>query len=521
VAPTLLGWVKRSQIDSGARPGTTTAEHVHGAWRVARLERQQLLMPQTNLVAAVATAPAPKFVTGSTLKHVINMTAAGSVGLIAVFVVDVLNLFYISLLGQKELTAAVGYASTLLFFMLSLAIGLSIAVGALTSRAIGRGDREQAKRLAGASLVLMVGSTILVAALLFPFLPQALRLLGATGATADFALRLSRILLPSTPLLAAGICLGALLRSVGDARRAMYVTLGAGLAAALLDPLFIFAFGWGLDGAALATVVARFVMLGVGLHGVLRVHQLYARPNAASLRATFKPFFAIGLPAVLTQVATPVGNAFVTRAMAPFGDSAVAGWAVVGRITPVAFAVVFALSASVGPILGQNLGALRFDRLRSTMKDSLKVVLVYVLTVWAVLALCSPLIADAFRAEGLGREVIVFFCTFVAGSFMFNGSLFVANAAFNNLGFPLYSTVLNWGRATLGVLPFIWWGGQHFGARGVLAGSGLGVVLFGVVGVWLCFKVMRKLELKNRPATASWPVDEAAVTVSAQHNPPL
>jgi putative MATE family efflux protein len=438
-----------------------------------------------------------------------------------VFAVDVLNLFYISLLGQKEQTAAVGYASTLLFFMLSLAIGMSIAVGALTSRAIGRGDRDQAKRLAGASLVLMVGSTALVAALLFPFLPQALGLLGATGATAEFALRLSRILLPSTPLLAAGICFGALLRSVGDARRGMFVTLGAGLAAAVLDPLFIFALGWGLDGAALATVAARCVMVAVGLHGVLRVHKLYTRPNFATLRNSFKPFFAIGLPAVLTQVATPVGNAFVTRAMAPFGDSAVAGWAVVSRITPVAFAVVFALSASVGPILGQNLGALRFDRLRSTMKDSLKVVLVYVLVVWAVLALSAPFIADSFRAQGAGRDVIVFFCTFVAGSFVFNGALFVSNAAFNNLGFPLYSTLLNWGRVTLGVLPFIWWGAKHYGARGVLAGSGLGVVMFGVASVWLCIRVMRQLESKNVAAAALSQGIDAAALASAQHSAPL
>ena len=75
-----------------------------------------------------------KFVTGSTLKHVLNMTAAGSVGLIAIFAVDLLNLFYISLLGQKELAAAVGYAGTLLFFVLSAGIGLAIAVSAVTSR---------------------------------------------------------------------------------------------------------------------------------------------------------------------------------------------------------------------------------------------------------------------------------------------------------------------------------------------------------------------------------------------------
>ena len=447
------------------------------------------------------SAPSPgKFVTGSTLKHVLNMTAAGSVGLVAVFAVDLLNLFYISLLGQKELAAAVGYAGILLFFMLSLGIGLSIAVSAVVSRALGRGQREQAKRLAGASLVWMVGSMTLAAALTYPFLEPLLRLLGATGVTGELALRFTRIVLPSTPLLGAGMCLGSLLRALGDAKRSMYVTLGAGAATAVLDPLLIFGFGWGLDGAAVANFIARFVMVGIGLYGIVRVHKLFAWPDKSALHDSFKPFFLIGLPSVLTQVATPVGNAFVTAAIAPFGDSAVAGWAVVGRIIPVAFAALFALSASVGPIIGQNLGASRHDRLRSTMQDSLKVVVVYVLAVWLLLALCSTLIANVFGATGLGREVIVFFCVFVAGSYIFNGAVFVANAAFNNLGFVLYSTALNWGRATLGVVPFIWLGAKYGGVKGVLAGYGLGVVLFGIVGVWGCFKVLKTLEARHNLA---------------------
>jgi len=441
------------------------------------------------------TAPiSGKFVTGSTLQHVLNMTAAGSVGLIAIFAVDLLNLFYISLLGQTELAAAVGYAGTLLFFVLSIGIGLSIAVGALTSRALGKGDRAHAKKLAGASLVLMVSSMALAAALAYPFLKQLLAVLGATGVTAELALRFSRIVMPSAPLLGAGMCLGALLRSLGDGKRSMYVTLGAGAATAVLDPVLIFGLGLGLDGAAIATVLARFVMVGIGLYGLLRVHKLFAWPSMAVLRSTLKPFLTIGLPSVLTQIATPVGNSFVTAAIAPYGDDAVGGWAVVGRIIPVAFAALFALSASVGPIIGQNLGAGRYDRLQSTMRDALKVVVLYVLAVWLLMAVCSGLIANTFGAVGLGREVIVFFCIFIAGSYVFNGAVYVANAAFNNLGYVLYSTALNWGRATLGVVPFIWLGGHYFGVKGVLAGYGLGVVLFGVVGVWGCFQVLGQMQ---------------------------
>lgn len=95
------------------------------------------------------------FTQGSTMRHVIVMTLTGSVGLMAIFVVDLLNLFYIAQLGEQELAAAIGYAGTVLFFLTSFGIGFSIAGTALVSRALGAGDRHKARRLATSSLVLM------------------------------------------------------------------------------------------------------------------------------------------------------------------------------------------------------------------------------------------------------------------------------------------------------------------------------------------------------------------------------
>jgi putative MATE family efflux protein len=451
---------------------------------------------------------AAKFVTGSTMRHVVVMTATGSVGLVSIFIVDGLNLFYISLLGIEELAAAIGFASTLLFFTLSISIGLTIACSALVARALGRGSREDAAQMGGASMVFMGVTSLLISVAVWPFLRDLNVLLGATGKTLELSTRFLQIVLFSTPVMALGMCASGILRGTGDAKRAMYVTLGSGLAAAVFDPIFIFGFKMGLDGAAISTVLSRFVMLAIGVHGAQVVHRLMRMPDRQRLASAFRPFFAIGLPATLTQVATPVGNAYVTAEIAAFGDQAVAGWAIIGRIVPIAFGVIFALSGAVGPILGQNFGAHKYDRLLTTMRDSLVFTVAYVLAVWALLAIFAHPIAGIFGAQGTSRDLIVFFCVFAAGSFLFNGAIFVSSAAFNNLGFPTYSTVFNWGRSTLGVIPFVWAGAHFYGAEGVIAGWGLGAVVFGVVSVLVCFRVMR--DLAGRAPQLSVDANEAA-----------
>ena len=439
-------------------------------------------------------APAQKavFTEGSIMRHVMTMTSTGAIGLVAIFLVDVVNLFYISLLGQQELAAAIGYASTIMFFTVSVSIGFTIAATAITARAIGAGDEAAAKRRAGTSLVYMILLSLLVVAIVIPSLPYLLDLLGAKGETKEIALIFMQIAVPSFPLLGLGMCLSGLLRARGDAKRAMYVTLSVGGAALVLDPFFIFGLDLGIKGAAIAIIFVRIFMLGVGLYFTIYVHNLIGKPKFSSIRNNLKPFMIIGIPAVLTQIATPVGNAYVTATIAEFGDDAVAGWAIVGRLMPLAFAAVFALSGAVGPILSQNYGAHNFARVTKTMWDSLLFGLLYCLGIWIILAVSWPYITQAFSADGEAANIIRFFCLFVAGSFIFNGALFVANAAFNNLGFAVYSTLFNWGRATLGVIPFVWIG-KAWGPEGVLAGWGLGGIVFGVLSVVVCFRELKKL----------------------------
>jgi putative MATE family efflux protein len=455
-----------------------------------------------------------KFTSGPILGHVIAMTATGSVGLVAIFIVDALNLFYISRLGEQELAAAIGFAGTLQFFFMSVSIGLTIATSALVSRALGRGNRKDAASIGGASLFYMGITSLVMSAVAWPFLDFMVELLGAAGRTREIATHFLQIVIPSTPVMAIGMAASGILRGVGDAKRAMYVTLAGGLAAAVFDPLFIFSFDLGVTGAAIANVLSRFVIVAVGLHGALSVHRLVKLPDRTAAAAAFYPFFSIGVPAVLTQIATPVGNAYVTAEVARFGDDAVAGWAIIGRLVPVAFGAIFALSGAVGPIIGQNYGAGRYRRVSQTLRDSLALTVIYVILVWALIAFFNGQIAAIFDAKNEARDLVRFFCLFAAGSFLFNGALFVANAAFNNLGYATWSTVFNWGRSTLGTIPFVWLGGRLYGAEGVIGGWGLGAIVFGIASVFVCFRVLASIAKRSNGGEDGLPLP-----TPAEHSP--
>ncbi len=442
--------------------------------------------------------PAPQdaavFLQGSLMRHVSVMSFTASVGLMAMFAVDFVDMIFISMLGNEALAAAVGYAGTLLFFTNSINIGLSIAAGSLVARAIGGGQPGAAREYATSVAVFAALTGIVVPILVLANLDALIGALGATGETRRLAVRYVAFILPTMPLMAVAMVGMAVLRAHGDARRSMFTTLYGGIVNAVLDPILIFGMGLDLDGAALASVAARLTMVVAALTPALRVHDGFARPSAAQVRRDFRAVSAIALPAVLTNVATPVGNAIVTREIAAYGSDAVAGMAVIGRLLPVAFAVVFALSGAIGPIVGQNFGAGRFDRVRGAFLSGLVFIGAYTLAMTALLFLLRAPLADVFEAEGLTRSLIYLFCGPLALMAFFNGTIFVANASFNNLGHPVYSTWINWGRNTLGTLPFVLAGSALYGAPGVLVGQALGGVVFAALAAWLALRVMSRLD---------------------------
>ncbi|NNC00764.1 MATE family efflux transporter, partial [Corallococcus exiguus] len=112
-------------------------------------------------------------------------------------------------------------------------------------------------------------------------------------------------------------------------------------------------------------------------------------------------------------------------------------------------------------------------------------------------------VAHIFQAKGLTAELVEYFCAISGLIWLFVGLVFVANASFNNLGFPLLSTFFNWGRATLGMIPFAYFGAMIAGPKGALTGIGAGSVAFGIAAILTSFWTIRRLERQAKARLAS------------------
>lgn len=432
-----------------------------------------------------------KFLEGNLFRHVTVMSLTGSVGLMAVFLVDLMSMLFISMLARPELAAAIGYGGTIMFLVISFGIGLSVAAGAVVAMAVGAGDTAEVRAKTTHSVILsaVFGTLVMLAAwALLPFMVSAL---GASGQVYDLTMHFLMISIASTPFLKMGMVGGAILRAHGDARRSMTSTLWGAAVSAVLNPVLILWAGLDLTGAAIATIASRIVIAAVAIWQVHRHYDGFVPTTTSAVLADVRPISRIAVPAILAQIATPLGYAFVTRAMSDFGEAAVAGMAIAGRLTPVAFGVIFALAGSIGPIIGQNHGAHRPERVREAFFASLWFAGLVVGVVSALLFVLRGPIADAFHAEGLTRDLVYLFCGPLAALWYFIAIIFVANAAFNNLGRPFTSTWTNWARSTVGTIIPVWIGARMAGAVGVMWGQAFTGVVFGLLSLWLALRLVR------------------------------
>lgn len=426
------------------------------------------------------------------MRHVVVMTLAGVIGITMQYLVDLIDLFYLSLLHQTAVTSAVGFAGTIVLLNLSVAIGGSVAAAALVSKSIGAGNVKQARDYATSALFLSIILSSLLTLTIVLGSSWFLSLLGARGDAKALAQVFIWTMTPSFLVVGGEVCCVAILRALGDARGSTWIAVTAALITLCADPVFIFGLDLGIQGAAIATSLGHSLAFLIGLYRLVKIHKIINPFSFAGLKRDFPDLKAIAFPAILAQVSLPFTNSYITYLMAGFGDEYVAGFIAICRIVPVAFSMTYSIIGSVGPIIGQNVGARKWARVRKTITNSLLFSTGYVLTTSLILYFLRFKIAAVFHASGQASVVIVFFCKYIAISWTFIGAQFLANALFNQLGHSKLALAFNWARATLGTVPFAWVGARLGGAEGALIGNAMGAALFGIAAIIKAYGLVKE-----------------------------
>ena len=286
--------------------------------------------------------------------------------IISMLITSIYNMadtFFVGRIGTSA-TAAVGIVFSLMAIIQAIGFFFGQGSGNYISRKLGAREVEEASRMAATGFfsALLTGAAVMV--LGFCFSESFCRLLGATETIMPYAQDYMRLILIGAPYMTAALVLNNQLRLQGNAFYAMIGLVSGGLLNIALDPLFIFGFGLGISGAALATILSQlvsFFLLLLGCNraaGNLPIRFRHFSPSLARYRAIVNG----GLPSLCRQGLASVATICLNTAAGPFGDAAIAAMSIVTRLTQFAASAVLGFGQGFQPVCGFNYGARRYDR---------------------------------------------------------------------------------------------------------------------------------------------------------------
>ena len=413
-------------------------------------------------------------------------------GLVSILLINLVDTFYISLIGVRELVA-ISFTFPVTFTLMSFSFGIGIGASAVISRAIGEGDHHRVQRLTTDSLLLVALIILCVAGISFISLRSIFTLMGATDESFPLIEEYMIPWLMGVVFVVIPIVGNSAIRATGDTKTPSLIMVIAAVVNAVLDPLLIFGYGpfpeLGIQGAAIATLISFISIMLSGLWVLgIRNRMLTANwPGIAEILRSWKALLYIGIPAMLTQLLFPVSNAVLTRIAADLGDATVAAFGVGTRIESLAMIGSMALSSVIIPFIGQNYGAQNFDRIKDASRFFLRFALVWGTTSWVILALFSGGIAWAFTDDPEIQNFIQQFFWIVPFGFAFHGISQLISAACNALHRPFHSTIINILRLFLFLIPLVYLGSQIWGTTGFFFGIALGNLATGGIA-WFWFR---------------------------------
>ncbi len=424
-------------------------------------------------------------------KALYQMTLPMIAGMLAMMIFNIVDTYFVARLGSIPL-AAMGFTFPVVFTVGHVALGIGIGASSVIARKIGEGDGEQVQRITTDSILLSFIVVLVTAILGFFTIEPLFRLMGASQETTGYIIGYMRIWYAGVIFVVVPMVGNHAMRAGGDTLLPGIIMGIGSVLNMILDPLLIFGYAglpaMGIRGAALATVISRATTLALALWFLYAKKKMITfRPVPVSkIIRSWLAILHVALPSALSMMVPTVCLGILTWMVSGFGQKAVAGFGVAGRVEGLALVLFIALSTVFGPFIGQNYGALKISRIRKGLTKVMNFSLGWGTFQAIILFMLAEPIAGLFDKDPQVMRVAVLYLKIVPLTYAFVSIVFLISSAFNALGHPVPAIWLMLIRLVALHLPLAWIARDRFGLAGFLSVHYLSGIVSAVIAIqWL------------------------------------
>ena len=430
-------------------------------------------------------------------KAVVKLGVPLIAGMFIMVLYNLVDTYFIGLMRDDYQLAAVNLAYPVM--MISIAISNMIGTGAssLIARSLGAGDREKADHTVTAGFVLTVVNSVIVAALGLILLGPIVTGLGAQANTFEYSRQYVQVILAGSLFTMGNYTFGQLLRSEGSVKQSVAGMIAGTIVNIILDPVFIFALGLEIRGAAIATILGNAAGMCVSLWFYLSGKTLlspslkYVRPTAEILRE----IFWVGVPATLETLLTSAAYIVNNNLAVGYGELTVAAMGIAQKILSLGNYVYQGFAAGTQPIMGYNYGAKNYLRMIDVLKAGVMVCSGTELCIMAVYGIFAPqligIFTDSAEVIATGSRVL----RTIMWILPFVGAVSMSRMSFQAMGKPQYAFAITLVRQLFLYVPLLLILNRVFGFGGMIWAQPVTELIMMAASLTLLYRVIKSHEI--------------------------
>ena len=429
---------------------------------------------------------------GSMMKALTKLGIPIVIAMLIMAIYNVVDTFWVARLGTLPVAAvSVVFPLSLLFLGIGLMFG--VGGGVYISRLLGAKQVVKAGQVASVSVITSVILAALIALVCNAFLPDILLFMGANEGMMHLAEAYGRLFIISCVIGALNVSMSNIIVSQGASKISATAMIIGSVVNVALDPLFIYTFNWGVEGAAWATILSRIITTIIYIRFIL---------SKAEVKVSFALFApTIRMSMLFLQLLQTLSVSLLQRAAVKYGAEAVAAVGIVLKIVTLGTNVVFGFVKGLQPMAGYNYGAGNFQRLKEAVRCSL-ILTTSFSVLWSklIMVFTSPVISCFGKDEtmqGIARIALrantIMFFTF--------GFQFVYSTLYMAIGQARQSLLLNIGRQGLFFIPAILLLPSYWGLNGVLYAQPVADVFATLMTLFFAIQIHKEIGHKSHLIT--------------------